>query len=102
VARDLKEVTGSLKEIASGMQQGKGTAGRLLSDDALYLKLDTVATRLDTVTARLEKGEGTAGRLLQDSELYGNLNSAARELRGLMADIRKDPRKYLRLKLSLF
>ena len=31
-----------------------------------------------------------------------NLNAAATELRGLMGDIRKDPRKYLRLKLSLF
>ncbi|HET8647703.1 MAG TPA: MlaD family protein, partial [Vicinamibacteria bacterium] len=102
VARDLKEVTASLKEVASSLQQGKGTAGRLLSDDALFQKLDTVATRLDRVTARLEKGDGTAGRLLQDAELYNNLNSAAREMRGLMSDIRKDPRKYLRLKLSLF
>jgi phospholipid/cholesterol/gamma-HCH transport system substrate-binding protein len=102
VARDLKEVTASLKEVAGSLQQGKGTAGRLLTDDALYQKLDTVATRLDTLTARLDKGEGTAGRLLSDSELYTNLNAAAREMRGLMSDIRKDPRKYLRLKLSLF
>ena len=102
VARDLKEVTASLKEVASSLQRGQGTAGKLLSDDALYQKLDVVATRLDTVTARLEKGEGSAGKLLQDSELYSNLNSAAREMRALMADIRKDPRKYLRVKLSLF
>ena len=102
VARDLKEVTASLKDVAAGLQQGRGTAGKLLSDEALYRKLDTVATRLDSLTARLDRGDGTAGRLLQDAELYNNLNSAAREMRGLMSDIRKDPRKYLRLKLSLF
>ena len=102
VARDLKEVTASLKEVASGLQKGQGTAGKLLSDDALYQKLDVVATRLDSVTAKLEKGDGTAGRLLQDAELYSNLNSAAREMRALMSDIRKDPQKYLRVKVSLF
>jgi phospholipid/cholesterol/gamma-HCH transport system substrate-binding protein len=102
VARDLKEVTASLKDVASSLQQGKGTAGKLLTDEALYQKLDTVATRLDTLTARLDKGDGTAGKLLSDSELYTNLNAAAREMRGLMSDVRKDPRKYLRLKLSLF
>jgi phospholipid/cholesterol/gamma-HCH transport system substrate-binding protein len=102
VARDLKDVTASLKEVASSLRQGKGTAGKLMGDDALYQKLDVVATRLGTVTARLENGDGTAGRLLHDSELYSNLNSAAREMRGLMADIRKDPQKYLRVKVSLF
>jgi len=102
LGRDLKEVTASLKEVAGALQQGRGTAGRLLTDDALYQKLDTVATRLDAVTARLEKGDGTAGKLLHDSELYSNLNSASRELRSLLADVRKDPRKYLRVKLSLF
>ena len=40
--------------------------------------------------------------MLSDAELYNNLNSAAREMRGLMSDIRKDPGKYLRVKVSLF
>jgi phospholipid/cholesterol/gamma-HCH transport system substrate-binding protein len=51
---------------------------------------------------KVEKGEGTAGRIVQDPALYENLNASAKGLRGLIDDIRKDPRKYLRVKLSVF
>ena len=50
----------------------------------------------------MEKGEGTAGRLFQDPELYNNLSAALKEVRSLVSDVRADPRKYLRVKLSLF
>lgn len=102
VANDLKGVTASLSTVAGRLRDGQGTAGHLLQDDALFQRLDALVTRLDALTAKMERGEGTAGRLLNDGELYGNLNGAATELRGLMGDIRKDPRKYLRLKLSIF
>jgi phospholipid/cholesterol/gamma-HCH transport system substrate-binding protein len=102
VARELRELTSNLSQVARGLQEGKGTAGKLIGDDALYQRLDSVLGRLDTVTARLDQGDGTAGKLLSDAELYHNLNSAAREMRNLMSDIRKDPGKYLRVKVSLF
>jgi len=52
--------------------------------------------------ARIERGEGTVGRLLQDDELHQNLNATLKELHELLAQVRSDPRKYLRVKLSLF
>jgi phospholipid/cholesterol/gamma-HCH transport system substrate-binding protein len=52
--------------------------------------------------ARLEAGEGTAGKLLHDQQLYDNMNSAITELNGLLADIRKDPKKYLQVRVSIF
>jgi hypothetical protein len=39
---------------------------------------------------------------VHDPALYENLDAAAKELRGLLGDVRKDPRKYLRVKLSVF
>jgi hypothetical protein len=39
---------------------------------------------------------------MQDPALYENLNASATDLRALIGDIRKDPRKYLRVKLSVF
>jgi phospholipid/cholesterol/gamma-HCH transport system substrate-binding protein len=102
MAGELRALTASLSEVAAHLKAGEGTAGKLLTDDALYAKLDRVATRLDASLGRLADGQGTAGRLLQDDELYRNLNHAATELRGLVADVRKDPRKYLRVKVSLF
>ena len=61
-----------------------------------------LSTRLDALVVRVEKGEGTAGRFVQDPALYENFNAAAKELRGLLGDVRKDPRKYLRVRLSVF
>ena len=40
--------------------------------------------------------------MVQDPALYENLNAAMKELRALIGDVRKDPRKYLRVKLSVF
>ena len=34
--------------------------------------------------------------------LYENMNASVAELRQLISDIRKDPKKYLNVKVSLF
>jgi len=46
--------------------------------------------------------EGSAGRLLQHPELYENLNATLKDVWALVGDVRKDPRTYLRVKVSLF
>ena len=51
---------------------------------------------------KLNDGEGTAGQLLKDKQLYENMNGAVADLRALVADIRKDPRKFLNIKVSVF
>jgi phospholipid/cholesterol/gamma-HCH transport system substrate-binding protein len=100
--RQLKSVVGRLDAISGGLQRGEGSAGRLLKDDSLYTRLDEVSRRLDGALGKLERGEGSAGRLLNDPKLYENLSQALSEARELVAEIRKDPRKYLRVKVSLF
>lgn len=102
MARELKSLTASLSEVAGQLKRGEGSAGRLLQDDGLYQKLDRVSSRLEGATAKLENGEGTAGRLLNDAQLYENLDATARDLRALIQDVRQDPKKYLRVKVSLF
>jgi phospholipid/cholesterol/gamma-HCH transport system substrate-binding protein len=58
--------------------------------------------RLNGLAGRVERGEGSAGCLLNDPALQEELSGALNQLRGLLSDVRSDPRKYLRLKLSLF
>jgi len=95
-------VTGSLNAVAHRLQNGEGSLGKMLTDDTLYKRLDTLSQRLDTLTARLESGDGSLGRLLKDPEFYDNLNGAAKDVRALVADVRKDPSKYLRVQLKVF
>ena len=98
----LKDLVSRLNDVANRLDSGEGTAGRLLRNDTLAQKLETISGRLDSITATLESGQGTAGRILQDPDLYKNLNQTLKELSGLVSDVRKDPRKYLRVKVSLF
>jgi phospholipid/cholesterol/gamma-HCH transport system substrate-binding protein len=68
----------------------------------LYNRLSSVSDRLDKVVAGLQQGEGTAGQLLRDKELYENMNGTMVELRNLVAAIRKDPKRFLNVRVSLF
>jgi phospholipid/cholesterol/gamma-HCH transport system substrate-binding protein len=54
------------------------------------------------VMATLQQGNGTAGQLLHDKQLYENMNGTMMEIRTLVANINKDPKKYLNVKMSLF
>ena len=55
-----------------------------------------------TLLTRLNDGQGTAGQLLQDKKLYENMNGAVADMRALLTEIRKDPKKYLNVKVSIF
>lgn len=102
VAKSLSNTTANLDQITAKLKSGEGTAGRLLTDRELYDRLNTMTKRVDDMVANLNAGQGTAGQLLRDRELYENMNRAAAELRALLADIRKDPKKFLRVSVSIF
>jgi phospholipid/cholesterol/gamma-HCH transport system substrate-binding protein len=100
LVKSLTSASDKLDGVATRLSEGEGTAGKLLTDGAMYDRLNAVAERLDRLLARLEQGEGTFGQLLQDRQLYENMNEATIELRALVADVRKNPKKYL--KFSFF
>jgi phospholipid/cholesterol/gamma-HCH transport system substrate-binding protein len=101
-ARSLSATTGNFDRISGGLERGEGSLGKLLKDEALYRRLDAVTTRIDTLLTRLNDGQGTAGQLLQDKKLYENMNGAVADMRSLLTEIRKDPKKYLNVKVSIF
>jgi len=102
MARSLNATSANIETMTGRLNRGEGTAGKLLTDDALYKRMDSLTARLDTVLQNLNNGEGTAGQLLHDKQLYENMNAAASELRALIGDIRKDPKKYLNVRVSIF
>jgi phospholipid/cholesterol/gamma-HCH transport system substrate-binding protein len=101
-SKSLNQTTSNLETMTGRLNRGEGTAGKLLTDDALYKRLDTMTARLDTVLQQLNDGQGTAGQLLHDKQLYENMNGTVSEMKALIAEIRKDPKKYLNVKVSIF
>jgi phospholipid/cholesterol/gamma-HCH transport system substrate-binding protein len=102
LAQSLTSASSNLDQLTARLNRGEGTAGKLLTDKELYQRFTSVAERVDRLTAELAKGQGTAGQLLNDKQLYENMNAAASELRSLIEAIKKDPKKYLNVRVSIF
>ncbi len=102
LADRLTQATANIEGVTAKLNRGEGTAGKLITDDALYKRMDSLTARLDTVLQNLNNGEGTAGQLLHDKRLYENMNQTIGEMRALIAEIKKDPKKYLNVKVSIF
>ena len=102
MAKSLGSASTNLDHVTGRLSRGEGTAGKLLTDQQLYDRFNSVAGRIDKLASDLEQGRGAAGQFLQDKQLYENMNGAANELRSLIGDIRKDPKKYLNVRVSIF
>jgi phospholipid/cholesterol/gamma-HCH transport system substrate-binding protein len=102
LAKSVSAASGNLEQVTGRLSRGEGTAGKLLTDQQLYDRFNSIASRIDKLATDLEQGQGSAGQLLHDKQLYENMNGAANELKALIGDIRKDPKKYLNVRVSIF
>jgi phospholipid/cholesterol/gamma-HCH transport system substrate-binding protein len=102
LAKSATSATASADKILGGLQRGDGTLGKMLTDQALWNRINALSDRIDKVLATLETGNGSAAQLLHDKALYENMNGTANELKQLIVDIRKDPKKYLNVRVSIF
>jgi phospholipid/cholesterol/gamma-HCH transport system substrate-binding protein len=102
LAKSLSATSANFEQVSARLNRSDNTAGRLLTERELYDKLNSTVNRLDELTKNLNEGKGTAGQLLHDTKLYDTMNSAATEIKSLIADIRKDPKKYLNVRVSIF
>ncbi len=121
--RDLKptfekfnKIAGDIDSITTDLNAGKGSAGKLLKDEQLYdearvtlAKFNSTATKLDILIGDAQSGKGTIGKLLTDETLYNNVNQTASNFNQLSSegtkliyDFRQNPKKFLRIKLSIF
>lgn len=68
--------------------------------ETTFDNLAEVSKDLREITAKLRAGEGSAGRLLNDDTFITRLESTVTQLDSLVADIQKNPGRYV--KFSLF
>jgi len=88
--------------LVDDLNAGQGTAGKLLKSDDLHNQISASLSKIDVMLDKLNAGQGTLGQLLVNPQLYDNLSGATREMHLLMKDFRANPKKFLRIKLSLF
>ncbi len=81
---------------------GKGTLGKLATDDSLFVQYRQVGENLSSATARLNSNQTTAGQFFSDPKFYDNMSGLAGDMRLLVGDFRKDPKKFLHVKFTIF
>jgi phospholipid/cholesterol/gamma-HCH transport system substrate-binding protein len=98
----LVGVITSTDSLILSINASKGTAGLLLRDTTLYANLVGVTRGADSLMRSLTNGQGTASRLLTDQTLYDQLNKLVADLSAVIADVRRDPRRYTKGMVKVF
>jgi len=98
----VNSIAANADAMLSDARQGKGTLGKLATDDALYNNVRDASANLRDVTAKLNSNQGTAGKFFTDPALYDNLTGLTGDMQLMINDFRKNPKKFLHIKLGLF
>ena len=65
----------------------------------LATSLDSASRQLNVALGKLNTGEGSAGRLLTDTALYRDVRNLVGSVDSLMNDFKKNPKKYINLRI---
>jgi len=97
----LTAVLANMKIISSQIVEGKGTVGKLISDDSLYTSTMAAISNLNTtadnikgavdlarqVVTEVNEGKGTLGKLTKDEALYKETTTAMTNLKEILQKI---------------
>ncbi len=84
VSSDLAVVSGKLKEAPV---------------DSLMNNITSISANLKELSATLNNPDSSLGLITHDRELYDNLNNCAASLDSLLIDVKKNPKRYISIKL---
>jgi phospholipid/cholesterol/gamma-HCH transport system substrate-binding protein len=76
VTTGVEELTGLVKDVRAG----RGTVGKLVTDEKLYVDLEAFAASANAVTATIRSGRGTIGRLINDRRAAESLEASLKNL----------------------
>ncbi|MGH9327986.1 MAG: MlaD family protein [Terriglobia bacterium] len=99
---NLNKTVLEARDLMATINQGKGTLGKLATDPQLYDRMNQSAANISTITGRMAHGQGSLGLLSTNNTLYHNLAESSASLRDFLTEFRKNPKKYLTLRLHIF
>ena len=105
INKDLPIVMRNVKSISHGLDTVTSNLG-VLSAQLKSLPLNTTVEYVNALTDNLTKfsnqlndPNSTLGMLMNDPELYNKLNRVAADVDSLIVDIKKNPKRYISIKL---
>lgn len=98
VARNVHSITSNVDTITGDLTVVSGML-REAPIDSLMDQLNRTTANLEQLTAALNNPDSSVGRLTSDPELYNNINATVQSLDSLFVDIKRNPKRYISIKL---
>lgn len=97
--------------IVSQVEAGKGSIGKLLTDEQMYDHLTATVAEAQKVAEAMNRGQGTLGKLLYDDAVYQQMRSTIARVdqiledvqggQGTMGKLLKDPALYDEMRITI-
>ena len=85
--KNVNAMMPKLNSIISSIDNGKGSAGKIINDPELYNRAVNAVNQLQTLATNLNRGRGTAGKFLTDDTVYNNLKDTTARLDALATNL---------------
>jgi phospholipid/cholesterol/gamma-HCH transport system substrate-binding protein len=87
IAEAASKNVATLTELVQDVRKGRGTVGKLMTDDTLYVELQKAATSANELVRGVRTGRGTIGKLLNDPASADALEASLRNVETITRQI---------------
>ena len=98
VMSNVRDITGNLNQASNDLTEVTGEF-KEIPIDSISENLNQMIANLKELSEELNNPNSTLGKLTNDPALYNNLNSTVQSLDSLFVDIKKNPKRYINIKL---
>lgn len=114
ISRELEKTMPNLKTFSDGLAENKEKLSSIIvnfkdvSDSLGPATTEMLASAksamqgMDEVVSKINDGEGSLGKLIGDKGLYDELNGTVKSVKALLADVQKNPKRYLDIDVYVF
>jgi phospholipid/cholesterol/gamma-HCH transport system substrate-binding protein len=88
VLSNLQALSDDIEDLVHGVQRGRGTLGKLLTDEQVYDHLNSILTKGDQLVSNVQAGQGTVGKLFMSDDTSVKANQALDQINTVLADLR--------------
>src|SRR5437016_1095688 len=88
VLGNLSDLSTDVRELVAGVQEGRGSLGKMLTDDQAHNHLNGLLAKGDAMMTGIRDGQGTLGKLVASDDLYAKVDKGMDDVNVMLADTR--------------